>query len=70
MEGFDKRLQAILNSKKISQRKFSTMLGVEQTTVCAYCNGRRMPSAEVVARISELLDVSTDYLLGRKETFN
>lgn len=69
VEIFAQRLQSVLDKHDISQNKFATMLGVQQPTVWQYCNGKRMPSAVMVARISELLDVSTDYLLGRTDKF-
>ena len=69
MEVLAERLRAALNKRGLSQRKFAAMLGVEQTTFCAYCNARRTPSVEMLVRISELLDVPTDYLLGRTDNF-
>ena len=69
MEIFSERFKIVLEKRGLSQRKFAGILGVEQTTVNSYCTGNCVPSVAMLLRISELLDVSTDYLLGRAGNF-
>jgi len=53
--------------KKLSQRDLAKVLGVAKSTVGGYEAGSRNPDPETLLRIAEILDVSTDYLLGHKK---
>jgi len=69
MEIFSTRLKAVLEKRGFSQRKFASVLDVDQTAVCKLCNGQRLPSVTMLLRICEFLDVSADYLLGLTDEF-
>lgn len=46
-----------------SQGELADKVGVDPAQISRYENGRITPSADVVVRIAETFDVSTDYLL-------
>lgn len=52
---------------KMTQSDFARRLGVTGASVSAYENSTRLPSYDVLVRIANILCVSTDTLLGRKE---
>ncbi|MBK1812071.1 helix-turn-helix domain-containing protein [Clostridium sp. YIM B02505] len=52
---------------KYTQKQLAELLGVAQTTIANYENGIRVPDAEMLQKISNVFEVSIDYLLGREE---
>ena len=70
MNTFGKRLEALLQEKSLSQRELSKLCGVSEVTVSRYVHGDRSPTSEILAKISDVLDVSSDYLLGRTKNQN
>lgn len=52
------------NAKKLTLAVMAERIGVTLSTVAAYEAGTRMPSYEVLLKISNLFNVSTDVLLG------
>lgn len=50
--------------KGISQKEIALTLGVSQPTVSEWESGKKTPSGKNLMQLSELLDCSTDYLLG------
>lgn len=66
MDIFIKRLQKVLEEKNITQREFARLVGVTEVTISRYLNGERKPRIEIIDRMAEVLNVSTDYLLGRE----
>lgn len=56
--------------KGIDQLTLCEKLNIEQSTLSNYENGRRTPKPEVIVKIAEVLDVSTDYLLGKTNLRN
>lgn len=53
--------------KGFSQQELAEKLGVMQHTVSKYENNIKRPSLEVLISLADILEVSTDYLLGREE---
>lgn len=68
MNTFIKRLRKILEDKNMTQRELARLAGVTEVTVSRYLNGERKPRVEIVNKIADVLNVPTDYLLGRSET--
>lgn len=64
------RIKELRKSKKMSQSELGKFIGVSQTTVTAWENGRAEPSSSYVAKLAIFFNVSTDYLLGRKTPDN
>lgn len=58
------RIKALRVSQKITQNEFATRLGVTKSAISSYENGSRLPSYDILIKISRIFKVSTDYLLG------
>lgn len=50
--------------KHMTQTEFAERLGVTKSAVSSYENGSRLPSYDVLIKISRIFRVSLDYLLG------
>lgn len=51
----------------LSQYALAKNIGVNQSTVCNWLNGKKEPSIESLWKLADFFDVSVDYLIGRKE---
>ncbi len=56
-------LKILRRTKSLSQRKISTMIGVSHATYSNFENGRQIPNALSLLRLSKLYGVNTDALL-------
>lgn len=54
-------------SENINQVEFAKILGVTKQCVSNWENDNVVPSIEMLCRISDFFNVSTDFLLGRVE---
>lgn len=59
-----KRIQQLLNEKKLTQRQLAEALHLNPNTVNGYIHSRRYPDCETAAAIAAYLNISVDYLLG------
>lgn len=59
------RIRDLRKQKRMSQTELAKSAGVSQTTVTAWETGKAEPSSSAVARLADILNVTTDYLLGR-----
>ena len=71
MESFSERLKAERKDKGLSQKAMADKLGISYGAYKNYellgtKNGRE-PPFEIVRKIADILDVSIDYLFGRKD---
>ncbi len=64
---FSKRLYEVRNEKNLSRNQLASKLSVTPRLVCYWENGERECSFDMLLNISEILDVSIDYLLGKTE---
>lgn len=64
------RIKQLRLEKGIDQLTLCEKLNIEQSTLSNYENGRRTPKPEIIVKIAEILDVSTDYLLGKTNLRN
>ena len=62
---FTKRLKSLRGNN--SQKAVAKEIGTDQQTLSRYETGDRTPDAEMLLRIADYYNVSTDYLLGRTE---
>lgn len=62
---FSNRIRFLRQSKQLNQVQFSEKLGVTKQTISNWENGNILPSVEMLEKISDFFEVSTDYLLGR-----
>lgn len=64
---FYERLRMEREELGLKQKEMAEKLKLPANTYNGYETGKRQPSLEVVAEISNILEVSTDYLLGRSD---
>lgn len=66
---FNKRLQCVLDQKKLKQISLCELTGLSSAQVHHLVSGRTHdPKLSTVVKIADALDVSLDYLAGRKQT--
>ena len=63
--GLPERLKELRAKLRLSQREVAVILDVSPSVISAYEAGERTPSVEILLRLSNLYQCSTDYLLGR-----
>lgn len=63
---FASRLKSRRKERALSQSNLATFVGVDPSYISLMEGGFREPSFEVLARLAEILQVSTDYLIGVK----
>lgn len=61
------RINELLKFEGLNQSKLANGIGVNQSTVCNWLNGKKEPSIESLWKLADFFDVSVDYLIGRKE---
>lgn len=61
------RLRELRKSKKLTMREFGNLLGVAESTISLYENGKREPDSKTLMWIADYFEVSLDYLLGRTD---
>jgi len=64
VDKFSERLKTLRENHNMSQRKLSEVLGMGSTVVYFYESGKKIPSIEVLLKLSQYFNVSADYLLG------
>lgn len=61
---FGERLRELRKSKNYSQQQVAAIFNVTKTTVSAWETDKQEPCIEDIKKLAEILDTSTDYLLG------
>ena len=59
------RIINLLEKNNMSQRDLANKIGIQEATISRYVNGHRNPQSEILSKIAEALNTTTDYLLGR-----
>lgn len=67
---FAKRLSELRNEFKLTQKELADKLGVSRGTIGMYEIGQRDPDTDTLLKLSELFNVSVDYLLGNTDIRN
>lgn len=67
---FGETLKRLREERKWTQRDLSKEIGISQPTIYEYERGVSMPRPEVIVKISQAFDVTTDYLLGLDDTLS
>ena len=62
-----KRIVALREQNRWTQAELSKKVGLDNTKLSKIENGTRRISADELDKFAKVFDVSTDYLLGRKE---
>lgn len=63
---FANRLKMLRVEKGLSQAEVASIFGVSQQTVGVWERDKSSPNPEMLVKIADYFDVSTDYLLGRE----
>lgn len=58
------RIKELREEKGISQKELGKLLNVAQNTISNWENGFREPDSKAIVKLAEVLDCTTDYLLG------
>lgn len=61
------RLKELRKIKKKTQQDIADHLGITRPAYTAYEQGNRNPDYDLLSKLANYFDVSTDYLLGREE---
>lgn len=61
-------LKRFRNDFNLSQKNVADKLGMNQPQYYRYESGETMPSVTFIVKLADAFDVSTDYLLGRRDT--
>ncbi|MDL2248744.1 helix-turn-helix domain-containing protein [Tyzzerella sp. OttesenSCG-928-J15] len=67
MSIFSQRLKELRKARNVKQTDVAEYLGVQPRTIRFYESGTNEPSFELVVKLADFYDVSTDYLLGRTD---
>ena len=66
-EIFAVRLKAVRERRGMSQAELAKKAGLQPTAVSHFETGTRSPSFDNLRKLTDALNVSTDYLMGRSE---
>ena len=61
---FGDRLKELRKNKNISQEELGTFCGVAKNTISNWENNINRPDIDLVTKLADYFNVSTDYLLG------
>lgn len=67
---FGERLKILRKEKNISQEELGNKIGVARTSVANYETDRNFPTSEVLEKLSDVFNVSIDYLLCKSDIKN
>lgn len=65
MDLFISRLRGLIEEKDITQKELANAIDVTEVTISRYLSGDRSPRIDIVNRLANYFNVSTDYLLNR-----
>ncbi len=61
------RLKKLRVSRKLTQKQLAEKVNVTHVSISGYESGNRSPDTDTLQKLAEILNVSTDYLLGRSD---
>ncbi len=67
MSKFPIRLKELREEKGLLSKDFAKIMSVEPATITNWEKGNRFPKDDVLIKIADYFDCSTDYLLGRTD---
>ena len=66
---FNEKLKSLRNAHDMTQDTLAQKLGITKRALANYESGKRIPKHETLIKISEIFDVSLDYLLAKEDDF-
>ena len=67
MTQFSARIKLIRKERKLTQKQMAALLSTTERNYQYYEAGTREPTLETFVEIADVLQVSTDYLVGRSD---
>ena len=64
---FANRIKELRIENQLNQHKFAELCKVKQSCVSKWERGETLPDIETLITISEIFNISTDFLLGLKD---
>lgn len=64
---FGKKLTLLREEKRIGRQELAEVLNISYSAVAKYETDIRFPDQEILIKIADFFNVSTDYLLGRTD---
>jgi len=64
---FGKRVKYLRESENIKREEFADKLRITYSALSKYETGERFPSPDIINKIADFFNVTTDYLLGRTD---
>lgn len=68
MNSISEKLKYLRDLKKLTQKEVANSIGVTTSAYGFYEQGKRTPSPELIVKLAEYFNVTTDYLLGYTKT--
>lgn len=66
---FAENLKSLRNFKQLTQKDLAKLLGLSPNCICEWEKSRSEPSIISIIKLSDIFDVSIDYLLGLEDDF-
>ncbi len=63
-------LKTIREEKKITQDQIAQLLNIKRQTYSSYERNKSLPDINILSKLADYFNVSTDYLLGRSDIKN
>lgn len=67
MKIFGERLKELRREKKLTQSELAKQLEVSGNTIYSWENDKQEPSMSTLVRLSEIFEVSLDFLFGKSD---
>lgn len=67
---FGNNLKKIRQENQITQEELAKKINTSRSNIANYENDKNMPSIEILNKLSEIFNCSTDYLLGKTDVRN
>ena len=61
------RIREVRKSRGLTMKELGKMVGCSESTISVYETGKHEPDNQMLLKLSEVLDASIDYLLGKTE---
>lgn len=66
---FQKRIRELMKEKRYSQRKLCDLCGITEAAFSRYMTSQRIPKAEILANLANILGTTSDYLMGNEAKY-
>lgn len=60
------RIKELMKVEGISQYALAKKLGISQSTICNWLNGKKEPSIESLWKLADFFGESIDYIVGKE----